>query len=123
MAEVDILARGLRWVDAAEYWDRWSHWRWLQTPIVGAAVSDAGGVIMGVDWPHVWPMIGLAIAAIGPAILGVFRYQRLANIEVRMKEDEAAILKAERIEASRRRLQGWTPPPDLITRTVQDPPG
>jgi hypothetical protein len=71
-----------------EYLEKFGRFKWLKLPIGGAGFAEFGALMSGVDWAHVWPIVGLAITAVGTACIGLWRYYRLTQLELRSKERE-----------------------------------
>lgn len=75
--------------DRWAYLERFGHGKWLKVPLLGQGVTELGALISQIDWAHILPLIGLGITAIGTALIGLWRYYRLTEIEIEIKRKQA----------------------------------
>lgn len=78
-------------MDHFAYFERFGNWKWLKVPVVGAGASEVGALFAQVDWAHVWPIVGLAITAVGTALIGLYRYYKLTQIEIEAARRKAGL--------------------------------
>lgn len=78
-------------MDHWEYLERFGNWKWLRLPAAGISLSELFALASGIDWAHVWPLVGLAITAIGTSLIGLWRYYRLTQIEIEAARRKAGL--------------------------------
>lgn len=75
-------------LERLDYFERYGDGKWLRMPLYGFGFGEAGALLSQIDWAHIFPLIGLAITAVGTAFIGLYRYWRLTEIEIAQRQRE-----------------------------------